>query len=252
MTHPLRLAVLLLSSVSFLWAAAPWMNGERLDYEISWGFVTAGNARLEVKPLPGTPARTEFYSHAWNNGMFESMYPVKDSIYTRVLNQGWLPEIFSKSLKEGSYAQKSHIRFDRTRSRASLSDTVFEKPGSAKIKRSFDTTLAVEPGTHCVMSAFYLVRTMDLRPGHDTYFSAVSGKKKYPLRVICHRRERLETVLGKKDCLVVEPVMAGDGIFKAKGKLLIWLTDDAARIPVKMTTEIALGSIKAVLKGYQE
>lgn len=231
---------------------SPWMDGEKLNYEISWGFVTAGNASLIVKPLGGTPARTEFISHAWNNGFFESMYPVQDTIYTRVRNDGWLPEVFRKTLNEGAYAQKSLIRFDRSANMASLSDTVFKEPRSRKVKRSFDSTLVLSGGEHCVMSAFYLVRTLELKPGQVAYFQAVSGKKKYKLKVICHRRERLETILGKKDCLVVEPVLDGDGIFKAKGRLTIWLTDDAKRIPVLMKTEIALGSIKAELISLSE
>jgi len=244
----------LLAGFSVLCAGTwyPWMDGETLDYEISWGFVTAGNARLVVKPLGGSPAKTEFVSHAWNNGFFETVYPVKDTVYTRVLNDGWLPEIFIKKLNEGSYFNKSQIRFDRANGKAFSTDTVFKDKSKKAVKRSADTTLSLIGKEHCVMSAFYLVRTMPLKPGQSSYFQAVSGKKKYALRVICHRRERIETALGKKDCLVVEPVLDGDGIFKAKGKLTIWLTDDAKRLPVLMETEIALGSIKAELIRVRE
>jgi len=44
-------------------------------------------------------------------------------------------------------------------------------------------------------------------------------------------------------------VILGDGLFKAKGKLTIWLTDDEERLPVVMKSEIAIGSIKATLIG---
>lgn len=248
--------ILILLSTSFLGAqtlaVAPWMDGETLDYEISWGFVSAGNARLTVKPLGGQPARTEFVSHAWNNGFFESVYPVKDTVYTRVRNQGWLPEVFTKTLNEGSYHNKSRIAFDRVGGRAYLSDTVFKDPIRRTVKRSHDSSLTLTGAEHCIMSAFYKVRTLNLQPGQTTTMEAVSGKKKYSLKVVCHRREKMETVLGKKDCLVVEPMLDGDCIFKAKGKLTIWLTDDSLRIPVMMKTEIALGSVKAVLTGVKE
>jgi hypothetical protein len=248
------LLFLLLLGVAPLWAVgrAPWMDGETLNYEISWGFVTAGNASMVVKPLGGTPARTEFISHAWNNGFFETVYPVKDTVYTRVLDEGWLPEVFRKVLNEGSYFQKSQIRFDRAVKKAFLSDTLFKEPVKRVVKRSSDTSLAITGQEHCITSAFYLMRTMDLKPGKTSHFQALSGKRKYDLKVICHRRERIETALGKKDCLVVEPVLDGDGIFNAKGRLTIWLTDDAKRIPVLLKTEIALGSVKAELTGLKE
>ena len=37
---------------------APWMNGEKLTFSLSWGFVTAGYATLEVKPIADN--KTEF------------------------------------------------------------------------------------------------------------------------------------------------------------------------------------------------
>lgn len=251
-TIRLPLWILLLTMVSWLSAGVPgkWRDGETLDYEISWGFVSAGNAHLHVRPMPGSADKIEFISRAWNNGFFESVYPVQDTIYTRVGAQSLLPDVFTKTLNEGSYHQKSSIRFDRVGNKAALSDTVFNDDKKRSVKRSFDSTLVLEGGEHCVMSAFYLVRTMDLKPGQTTYFSAVSGKKRYPLKVICHRREKISTVLGDRDCLVVEPMLDGDGIFKSKGRLTIWLTNDDKRIPVKMKTEITLGSVVAELTAY--
>ena len=57
-----------------------WLkNGERLEFEISWGFITAGTASMEVKPLAEN--KTEFYVLAKNNGAFKRVYPVADTIY---------------------------------------------------------------------------------------------------------------------------------------------------------------------------
>jgi hypothetical protein len=97
------------------------------------------------------------------------------------------------------------------------------------------------------MSAFYLVRTLPLKVGETSRFSAVSGKKRYELKVIVHGRETIKSVLGEVPCIKVEPVLDGDGIFVSKGRIFIWLTDDERRIPVLMECEIALGSIKAKL-----
>ena len=116
-----------------------------------------------------------------------------------------------------------------------------------KTKRSADTVVAIQGMEHSIISAFYLVRTLPLKVGETSRFSAVSGKKRYELKVLVHGKETIESVLGKVPCIKVEPVLDGDGIFNSKGRIFIWLTDDDRRIPVLMECEIALGSIKAKL-----
>lgn len=224
---------------------APWMKGERLTYDLCWGFITAGTATLEVRPLPN--GKTEFYTLAHDNGALKKIYPVADTIYTRVRNKGLMTEVFRKTLHEGGFHNKSVIRFDRQGGKAWLSDTVFKDPIKREVKRSADTAVAIQGLEHSIMSAFYLVRTMPLTVGSVSRFAAVSGKKRYELKVQVHGREKLKTALGEFNTVKVEPVLDGDGIFNSKGRIFIWLTDDENRIPVLMQCEIALGSIKAKL-----
>ncbi len=47
---------------------------------------------------------------------------------------------------------------------------------------------------------------------------------------------------------MVEPLLKAGGIFKNKGRLVIWLTDDARRLPVLMKSKVAIGSVKVVLQ----
>ncbi|OWV03858.1 hypothetical protein B7993_12520 [Fibrobacter sp. UWH3] len=224
---------------------APWMKGERLTFSLGWGIITAGKAVLEVKP--SKDGKTEFYTLAHDEGSLKKIYPVSDTIYTRVRNKGLMTEVFRKTLNEGSYHNKSVIRFDRKGEKAWLSDTVFTDGKVRKVKRSADTVVAIQGIEHSIMSAFYLVRTLPLTVGDTSRFSAVSGKKRYELKVLVHGRETLKTKIGTVNTIKVEPVLDGDGIFVSKGRIFIWLTDDERRIPVLMECEIALGSIKAKL-----
>jgi hypothetical protein len=43
-------------------------------------------------------------------------------------------------------------------------------------------------------------------------------------------------------------VLKAGGIFKNKGRLVIWLTDDERRMPVLMKSKVAVGSISVVLQ----
>jgi len=229
--------------------APHWFRGERLDYEVHYGFVTAGYATLWTH-ADADGSHLLFTALAQNNGFFESVYPVKDTIVSRVQCKGLIPEYFRKVNHEGGYHARSQILFDWGHRKARLSDTVFTD--ERKIKRSFDTVVTIPGEFHNILSAFYKVRLSYLEPGKDGHILAVSGKKKYAMRVICHRREMVTVAAGTFPCLVVEPVLEGDGIFQAKGSLTIWLTDDARRLPVLMKSKISVGSIRAELKGWSQ
>jgi len=227
-----------------------WFQGEQLDYEVRYGFVTAGQATLITRPVSTDSTRLDFVALAQNNGFFESIYPVQDTIVSRVQKHGLLPDFFRKVNHEGSFHARSHIRNEWSHGLAHLSDTVFAE--KMAVKRSFDTTVSVAGDFHNILSAFYKVRLSYLEPGKDGHILAVSGKKKYAMRVICHRREIVTVAAGTFPCLVVEPVLEGDGIFQAKGSLTIWLTDDARRLPVLMKSKISVGSIRAELKSWTQ
>jgi hypothetical protein len=44
--------------------------------------------------------------------------------------------------------------------------------------------------------------------------------------------------------------MKEGGVFKSEGRVVIWLTDDERRIPVKVSTKVVVGSIDAELREY--
>jgi hypothetical protein len=208
---------------------------EKLVFDIVWGgwsfrWVQAGKATLELLPTE-RPDQWSIRSLAWCNKFFQSFYPVRDTVSSLIDARGIYPLRFEKRLHEGGYHAKVSAAYDQ----------------EAHTLSTLDTTLSIEPFTHDVLSAFYYIRTRPLKVGDSFDLAAVSGKKKYNLRVICHGRETVKVPAGEFRTLMVEPVLKGDGLFKAKGKLIIWVTDDAHHVPVKMQSKIPVGSIKAEL-----
>ena len=105
---------------------APWMKGERLEFDLCWGPITAGSASLEVKPVKD--GKTEFLTFATGNKTINKIYPVNDTIYTRVRNKGLMTEVFRKRLHEGTFHNTSVIRFDRGIDYQVLIDFLKENP----------------------------------------------------------------------------------------------------------------------------
>ena len=50
---------------------------------------------------------------------------------------------------------------------------------------------------------------------------------------------------------MIEPLLRSAGLFKHEGRLTIWLTDDARRMPVLMKSQVAVGSIVAELESFR-
>ena len=44
-------------------------------------------------------------------------------------------------------------------------------------------------------------------------------------------------------------IMEG-GLFKSDGRIIIWMTNDERKIPVKVSTKVVIGSIDAELREY--
>ena len=55
---------------------------------------------------------------------------------------------------------------------------------------------------------------------------------------------------GTFDCVIVEPLIKEGGLFKSEGRVLLWLTNDERKIPVKVSTRVVIGSIDAELREY--
>jgi hypothetical protein len=118
-------------------------------------------------------------------------------------------------------------------------------------KNNFDDRAGeIPPYVQDPLSALYYVRAMDLEVGKEYELAANSGGKNWTMKVIVKAAENVDLPQGTFHCLRLEPVLTGEGIFKSKGKLEVWVTDDERKIPVRMQSEVAVGSFTVDMKSY--
>lgn len=214
----------------------PFGVGERLKFEIKYGFISAGTATLSI-PETVTERGYDCYrivSLAESNSFFSAFFTVRDVAESYLDTRELVPRRFEKRLREGDYRAHDIVLFDHDRH-------------VALYPKRNDRLVPISAGTQDILSSLYYVRMMDLTVGRSTFIDNHADKKNYPLEIKVLRRERVEVPVGRFDCLVIEPVMRGAGLFSHQGRLTVWLTDDAARIPVLMKSKIMVGSISAVL-----
>jgi hypothetical protein len=103
------------------------------------------------------------------------------------------------------------------------------------------------------MSAFYYFRTIDFSTAIEgdrfTLFNFYKDKS-YELEVRFLGRRELEVRAGTFNTIVVEPLVKEGGLFKSEGRIVVWLTDDELKIPVRVNTKVVIGSIDTELREY--
>ncbi len=210
--------------------------GEKLDFEIGYGFINAGYATMEVKELIEYEGRPCYrvVSTATSNKFFSSFYKVEDEVISIIDALGIFSWYFEKNLREGNY------RSDRSYSFNQQDHLVYYNEDTIEVARYVQDALSI----------LYFTRTQQLQPGESIYVDNFTDGKNYPLEVRVLRRETIKVKAGKFDCIVVEPLLQTAGIFKHEGKLTVWLTDDRLKLPVLMKSKVLVGSISAELTGY--
>jgi hypothetical protein len=218
---------------------AAWAPGEKLVFSIQYGLLSAGEATLEVDPaLKLRQDRTTYHivSQATSSAVFSKFFKVRDRVESFVDTLEMHSVRFEKHLREGDYKKDLLIVFDQERHKALIDGT-----------RECD----VEADVQDILSSLYYVRSVPLAVGQSVYVPNHDNGKNYPLEVRVEGRERVTVDAGTFDCLIVEPVLMGEAVFKQDGRVRVWLTDDALRLPVLLKSKVFVGAIAGVLVHFE-
>lgn len=215
-------------------AHVPFGVGEYLEYSVNYNVLRAGTATMSVEEIVQVDGHAcyKIVSTARSNSVISTFFEVRDRVESLMDMRGLFSRRFEKHLHEGKYIKDEVVRIDQAAGLAYYAD---------------GDTVEILPSTQDALSSLYFVRTLDLEIGRLVAFPNHSGKKNYPLRVRVMGKEKIKTRAGRFSCIVVEPRLKGEGIFKHKGRLTVWLTDDERRLPVKMKSQIKIGAITAEL-----
>jgi len=234
-TSELTSAVVLSSGGEVLPASErPFRPGEYLKFSVQYGFIKAGYAYLEVPEVKDWKGHSVFtlVARAESNKFFSSVYKVRNRIESYWDTAGHYSVRYAENRREGKYRTQSEILFDYDKQQAQYAD------GQA---------FPIPPEVQDALSSFYFTRFQALPLGGSVIFDYHASRKSQPLEVKVLGRERVETPAGTFDCVVIEPLLKAGGIFKNKGRLVIWLTDDERRMPVMMKSKVMIGSISVLL-----
>ena len=228
-------AILVAAQVHGAKLDAVYNAGETLDYDLAWSRVSGGAARMTISPIGAD--RWRITSIATSGRFFSHFFKVHDEVESIVAARDFTTIEYHKVLLEGS-KHKDEL-------------TVIDYKDSIAIRKGRAT-----PVTRPIfdpLSMWYYLRDLDLAPGKVHDFTIIADGKVYTVSAHVGNRETIATPAGTFKTVVVEPKMATPaGVFKdEQARLLIWFSDDARHIPVRIRSDLKIGSITVSLKGIK-
>jgi hypothetical protein len=214
--------------------------GERLEYDVQYSFIKAGTAAFTIAPKPVRSSGRPCYDIRFEVSSLKSLdyvYRVRDKYRTLVDVDGIFPWRFDQMIREGGYKRDFSAVFNQNTQKAYTTDGTFDIP----------------PFVHDIVSAFYYVRATDLskkKPGDVITMRNFFDRESHELLARITGRETVEVEAGTFRTIVIEPIIKSGGLFKFEGKLVLWLSDDDRKVPVKVSTRIPIGSVDAELTAY--
>jgi len=185
----------------------------------------------EETPWEGRPAY-RFELSALSNDFLSKFFLVRDDMVSWVDPKSFHSLRFEKHTVEGKRVRDELTEFHY-------------RIGAARVdgvaKPLFDATLDA-------LSSVYYLRTLDLDKSAPIEFAVFSGQSNL-LRVEVQGRERISTPAGTFDTVRVEPRSEGAALL---GKnLVLWLTDDARKVPVQIKSKLKVGTLLGKLKAIE-
>ena len=217
-----------------------YQPNEILEYRVHYGFIDAGEARLEVaselKDFNGRQC-LHVIGTGRSTGAFDWFFSVRDRYESYIDTESLMPWMFIRKVDEGGYTINQNVKFNHAKKTATSEKKTISTPGHVQD----------------IISAFYYARTLDFnnaQPGDTFTINTYLDDEVFPLVIKYVGKQTIKNKAGKFRCIVFHPMLLEGRVFKEQEGMTIWVTDDKNRIPVRAEAEILIGSIKMDLKNY--
>ncbi|MCL5005383.1 MAG: DUF3108 domain-containing protein [Acidobacteria bacterium] len=222
----------------------PFSPGETLTYDVSWSIFHAGEVTATLSKDPeGSRNAFVVKTTARSEGFVSILYKVRDD-FESVFDPETLCSLeISKQINEGRRHRDAKIMFDGARGLAILNERNLSKPSEPPKHDEHKIPACVQD----IVSGFYYLRSQPLRVGETIHLAVNDGSKTTQVAAAVVDREKIQTPLGAKDALRVEPRIFGTLYKKMKGRMLIWFSDDEHHYPLRIKAILSVGSITGTL-----
>jgi hypothetical protein len=218
---------------------------EKLTYQIEWRLINAGVATVQMSHP--SPNKWNLDIDLQSAGLVSRLYRVLDA-YKVSTNGKFCGESTSLDAQEGKKHTITRLTFDNTKHKVDYDEHDLIK--NVNVRNQLD----IPPCTYEIAGALVTLRATNLEPGKSMMIPITNGKKSVNARIEAQARETI-AVNGKNyQTIRYEAYLFDNVLYKRKGRFLMWVTDDAERVPVqfRMLMGFPIGSVTVLLDKQQK
>ncbi len=244
------ITVFFFTLMSLCWGTAQetsaFKAGEWLKFRVHYGFLNASFATLHLNSgeLDSIPVY-HVVGKGKTTGFASLFFKVDDTFESYFGKSDGRPYKFIRKTNEGGYTKDIEIRFNYEEEVAFLKDNKNDK----------NYNIPVHGQIQDLLSAAYYLRQQynykNFEKGQSLNMDMLfddDGIYKFKLKYL--GKEILRTKFGKVECLKFKPYVKSGRIFKEQESLTLWVSNDLNRIPIRIKADLAVGSLKADLDGF--
>lgn len=204
----------------------PVPQSETFLFGAEWRFVRAGE--VEVK----NTSDTQIDMRLKTVGLVGSLLTVNNT-YRAESAPGWCAKTTLLEAHEGKKHRETRVTFDSEKKRAYYLEKDLTRDAIVS-QQEIDVPACI----HEMLGGLQQLRRTELGVGQSTTVPISDGKKAIQARVDAQTREQITTRMGTFQTVRFEAHVFNGAIFRRKGRLFVWVSDDDRRLPVQIKVQL--------------
>lgn len=226
----------------------PFMLGEELNFEVSYGWLNLADAKMIVSKKPIQKNDKSHYQidvFGKTKGAASIFGKVNDNWGTYFDIETLLPSTAYRHIEEGKYRKHEYVHFDQ-KNKTALMELYDRDNKVLKSTKTYNLPGEVQD----LVSGFYYLRTLNLdnlQKGEHVLIRGFFDKEIYNIKLIYEGTEKISTNIGEKETYIFSPQLPANKLFRGEFPVTVWVTKDQHKIPVKIKANLFIGSLNLEL-----
>ncbi len=223
----------------------PFEDGEKEVYQATWnGMLSVATAEIHtVLAVVDGKKVYQVRVEAKTSRALDLIWRMRDTISSTFDAKSLSPSHFTFNQRENSRVIDTDARFNPASKRWAVNR---QQAGKKPRVYHFDSNNTLDP-----ITAVYLARSVDFKVGDKLYFKVFGGRYQYLLELFVERKEQVELRSGNSvEAYRIIPRVQNitkKGYANRFNEATIWISTDERRVPVKLSSKIAFGSVQLEL-----
>jgi hypothetical protein len=208
-------------------------------YNVAGIYVNAGTANFTntLEKLNGKPV-FHIVGDGKTNSSYDWVFRVRDRYESYIDTASLQPLKFVRNVNEGGHKQYENVSFNHSANTAVTTDGVYKVPNCVQD----------------VLSSIYYARNIDFskyKVNDKIPFTMFLDNEVYNMYIRYLGKEEIKTRYGKFKAIKFKPLLVKGTIFEGGEKMIVWVSDDANKIPIRIESPIIVGTVKVDMMSYK-